>query len=234
MGQKIHPYGFRLGKFQKHQATWVTSQKNYIKHLFEDLFIREFFLKNFQDAGILQISIDRKFNNNIQINIFLIKPGFFIRSKNSQLIDIQKILEQEFYHYQSSNFFRLNFKNNIRTLNSPKPIKLNIQLMELMKIEQKASFLANFLIEQLEKRIAFRRAIKKTLKRAERSDYKGVKIQIAGRLNGAEIARTEWVREGRVPLQTLKANIDYSYQTAKTIYGILGVKVWVFFEKNPF
>nr|AYC64542.1 ribosomal protein S3 [Pseudoderbesia arbuscula] len=236
MGQKIHPYGFRLGNFQKHQATWVAPPKNYRQHIFEDLFIREFFFKKFQEAGILQIAIDRKFNNHIQISIFLIKPGFFIRSKNTQLTDIQKSLEQEFSRYQSSSFFRLNFINKIgkksKLTNLSKPIKLNIQLMELVKIEQKAAFLANFLIEQLEKRIAFRRAIKKTFKRAERGQLQGVKIQISGRLNGAEIARTEWVREGRVPLQTLRANIDYSYQTAKTIYGILGVKVWVFLETN--
>nr|YP_003227050.1 30S ribosomal protein S3 [Bryopsis hypnoides]ACX33763.1 30S ribosomal protein S3 [Bryopsis hypnoides] len=242
MGQKIHPYGFRLGNFQKHQANWFAKKENYTQKIFEDLFIRDFFFQRFRDAGILKISINRKFNNHIQICIFLTKPGFFISSKNAQLTTIQKTLETAFLKYQSSNFFRLNFlkqsslsKNNIKSIlehqNTP---KLTIQLMELVKIEQKAAFLADFLIEQLEKRIAFRRAVKKTLKRSERSKIQGIKIQISGRLNGAEIARTEWIREGRVPLQTLRANIDYTYKTAKTIYGILGVKVWVFLDSNIF
>ncbi len=230
MGQKIHPYGFRLGSFQKHQANWVASKSTYTKQIFEDLFIRNFFFEKFQDAGILQIYIDRKLNNHIQICIFLTKPGFFISSKNPKLTIIQKTLEKAFLNYQASAFFRLNF-SNYSSKNS-KPVKLAIQLMEFAKMEQKAAFIADFLIEQLEKRIAFRRALKKTLKRAERSKVQGIKIQIAGRLNGAEIARTEWVREGRVPLQTLRANIDYSYKTAKTIYGILGVKIWIFSDSN--
>ena len=240
MGQKIHPYGFRLGNFQKHQANWFAKKENYTQKIFEDLFIRDFFFKKFQDAGILKISINRKFNNHIQICIFLTKPGFFISSKNTQLTTIQKSLEIEFLKYQSSNFFRLNFlkqlnigNNNIKDINEQqKPAKFTIQLMEFVKIEKKAAFLADFLIEQLEKRIAFRRAVKKTLKRSERAKIQGIKIQISGRLNGAEIARTEWIREGRVPLQTLRANIDYSYKTAKTIYGILGVKIWVFSDSN--
>ena len=236
MGQKIHPYGFRLGSFQKHQANWFAKKEIYTQKIFEDLFIRNFFFQRFQEAGILKISINRKFNNHIQICIFLTKPGFFISSKNAQLTTIQKILETEFLKYQASNFFRLNFlkQPDLSNVEQQKPAKLTIQLMELVKIEQKAAFLADFLIEQLEKRIAFRRAVKKTLKRSERSKIQGIKIQISGRLNGAEIARTEWVREGRVPLQTLRANIDYSSKTAKTIYGILGVKVWVFLDSNVF
>nr|YP_009330323.1 30S ribosomal protein S3 [Lambia antarctica]ANN39057.1 30S ribosomal protein S3 [Lambia antarctica] len=243
MGQKIHPYGFRLGIFQKHQANWFASKSRYTQNIFEDLFIRQFFLERFQDAGILQIQIDRKFNNHIQICIFLTKPGFFISSKDTQLSTVQKLLEKNLITYHSSRFFHLNFltesslKNTVSTkklavTEGQPPIKLTIQLMELVKIEQKAAFLADFLIQQLEKRIAFRRAVKKTLKRAERSKLQGIKIQIAGRLNGAEIARTEWTREGRVPLQTLRANIDYSSKTAKTIYGILGVKIWVFLDAN--
>lgn len=240
MGQKIHPYGFRLGNFKNHQANWFAKKENYTQQIFEDLFIRDFFFQRFQDAGILKILINRKFNNHIQICIFLTKPGFFISSKTTHLTTIQKLLETHFLQYKSSHFFRLNFLKQLRQTDlkliheQQKPAKLTIQLMELVNIEQKAAFLADFLIEQLEKRIAFRRAVKKTLKRSERAKIQGIKIQISGRLNGAEIARTEWVREGRVPLQTLRANIDYSSKTAKTIYGILGVKVWVFLDSNIF
>lgn len=235
MGQKIHPIGFRLGSFKLHNSTWFATKHSYSRYIFEDLFIRNFFKEGYKDAGILHIKISRKLNNHSYISIFLTKPGYFLPNKPGNLKNARKLLETKLTYYKQSSFFNyLKLKNYSASLTDRQPSKITIQLIEVQQIDAQASFLADFLIEQLEKRIAFRRALKKTLNRAEKSKIQGIKIQIAGRLNGAEIARTEWIREGRIPLQTLRANIDYSCKTAKTIYGLLGVKIWVFLENNAY
>ena len=227
MGQKIHPYGFRLGIQKEHHSNWFALKENYAKHVLEDRYMRQFFYKNFQNAGILEIHIDRQLNNHIHISIICIKSNYFLNSQNQSLQQIQDYLKncirtQKFIGKQIA----------LPNMGCLEPIHLSIQVMECMNCDQKACFLADFLIDQLEKRIAFRRALKKTFKRTEKSHIQGLKIQISGRLNGAEIARTEWVRKGRVPLQTLRANIDYVHKNAKTIYGILGIKIWVFIDNE--
>lgn len=230
MGQKIHPYGFRLGNHKKHHANWFGSKNTYSAQLFEDLFIREYFKKKYKNTGILALHTERQINNHIKIYIFCIKASLLLNTNNENIKAMQKAIRQRLINYQSNFLVNLNFAGQLNPYNQS--VHITLKLIELPDYEQNATFIADFLIDQLEKRIAFRRAVKKTFKRTERSKLDGIKIQISGRLNGAEIARTEWVREGRVPLQTLNANIDYCNKTAQTIYGILGIKIWVFVYKK--
>nr|YP_009519316.1 ribosomal protein S3 [Codium arabicum]AYC65218.1 ribosomal protein S3 [Codium arabicum] len=226
MGQKIHPYGFRLGIIHKHHANWFATKTNYSAYFFEDLYIRQFFKQQLKNKGILNIHICRQPYNHIHVSLFCIKPNNFLIPGKNHLKTIQLKLQTLLAKYQNSSEVCSQFPNKINKYNQP--LRLSIQLIEDFNYEQNAFFLATFLIEQLEKRIAFRRAIKKTFKRVKMHSILGIKIQISGRLNGAEIARTEWVQDGQVPLQSLAANIDYTSQIAKTIYGILGIKIWIF------
>ena len=226
MGQKIHPYGFRLGIHKLHYSNWFALKNSYALHLGEDRQIRQFFQLfqlQYPNAGILDIQINRQLNNHISVSIFCSKSNFFIKNKQTNLKDIQRKLQIQIAQFSQNHQF-------MATKTRKQPLKISIHIIEASSSEKRASFLADFLIDQLEKRVAFRRALKKTLKRAEKSRLNGIKIQISGRLNGAEIARTEWVREGRVPLQTLKADIDYVSKNALTIYGLLGIKIWIFNE----
>jgi len=222
MGQKIHPYGIRLGIQKSHHSNWFALKDQYSHQFFEDQYIRNFLYQTFSNAGILDIQIERKLNNHIHITINCSKANYFLNKKNTTLKEIQAKLQSHLSHQSDPPKLKIH----------KEPIKISIQVIECIKCEQNAAFLADFLIDQLEKRIAFRRALKKTLKRTEKLNLQGIKIQIAGRLNGAEIARTEWMREGRVPLQTLRAEIDYCHKTAQTIYGLLGIKIWIFLEKK--
>lgn len=171
----------------------------------EDFVIRSYLEKNLKNSGIANISIYRKLDQ-IEVEINTARPGIIIgrfgQGINVLRNDIQKLL---------------NFSKNIR-----------INIIEIEEPDQEATLLASFLTEQLERRTAFKRAVRLTIQKAQKANVQGIKVQVSGRLNGAEIARSEWVREGRVPLQTLRAKIDYSYKTAQTIYGILGVKIWLF------
>ena len=228
MGQKIHPLGFRLGVTKTHQSKWFANSLTYPNLVVEDFFIRNTLFKQFTNGAISEIEIQRKFDDQIQLTLYSTKPIAILNHYNNDLknlstnltIKIKKNRKLVFRNTFNSNF-------NLKNLYSPEP-KLTVRIFELSSPDTNANFIADSLVEELQKRTAFRRAMKKALRRAQKVKVKGIKIQISGRLNGAEIARSEWAREGQIPLQTLRANIDYCYRTAKTIYGILGVKVWVF------
>ena len=207
MGQKTHPLGFRLGITQEHKSTWYTNFNQYANVLQEDDKIRTYINTIAKSNSISNVRINRNgLNDQIQLNIETGKPGILVGDLGSGL---ETLL------------------TNIKKL-LPEDRQLTINVFEVEKVDLDASLLADLVAEQLEKRIAFRRAIREALQRAQKQNVNGIKIQVSGRLNGAEIARSEWIREGRVPLQTLRADIDYATQEANTIYGVLGIKVWLF------
>jgi small subunit ribosomal protein S3 len=211
MGHKTHPLGFRLGITQQHRSTWYSKLKEYSQYIQEDYALRQvifqFFKKySIKSTGITNIFINRNnTGNKINLEIQTAKPGIIVGELGKSLDYIDKTLA--------------------KALPTKKTI---IHITEITDISKHADLVADMLVLQLENRIPFRRAMKRILEYVQKEKIQGIKIQIAGRLNGAEIARTEWVRKGRVPLQTLRANIDYSYKTAQTIYGILGIKIWIF------
>jgi len=207
MGQKTHPLGFRLGITQEHKSKWYANFNQYANILQEDTKIRTYINTIAQANSIANVRINRNgLNDQIQLNIETGKPGILIGDMGAGLE---------------------NLLNNIKKI-LPESRQLTINVFEVEKVDLNASLLADLVAEQLEKRIAFRRAIREALQRAQKQNVNGIKIQVSGRLNGAEIARSEWIREGRVPLQTLRADIDYATQEANTIYGVLGIKVWLF------
>jgi small subunit ribosomal protein S3 len=213
MGHKTHPLGFRLGITQEHRSFWYSDAKNYSVYIQEDSKIREnvvSFLeaKKVKYLGLSKILIHRK-DKKIKVEIQTTQPGLVVGISGSTLIQLNQNLDKLF----PNNSFLLN-------------------VIEITSPDQDAEILGDSLVEQLESRVAFRRAIKNIIGRAEKQNVGGIKVQISGRLNGAEIARVEWLREGRVPLQTLRADIDYCAKTAKTVYGILGVKVWLFRQEK--
>jgi small subunit ribosomal protein S3 len=207
MGQKTHPLGFRLGITQEHKSTWYSNFNQYAKVLKEDDTIRTYIETISKAKSISNVRIHRNgLNDQIQLNIETGKPGILVgdlgTGLETLLTNVKKVL--------------------------PTNRQLTINVFEVEKVDLDASLLADLVAEQLEKRVAFKRAIREALQRAQKQNVNGIKIQVSGRLNGAEIARSEWVREGRVPLQTLRADIDYATQEASTIYGVLGIKVWLF------
>jgi small subunit ribosomal protein S3 len=207
MGQKTHPLGFRLGITQEHKSTWYANFNQYANVLQEDDTIRTYINSIAKSNSISNVRINRNgLNDQIQLNIETGKPGILVGDRGTGL---ETLL------------------TNVKKL-LPENRQLTINVFEVEKVDLDASLLADLVAEQLEKRIAFRRAIREALQRAQKQNVNGIKIQVSGRLNGAEIARSEWIREGRVPLQTLRADIDYSTQEANTIYGVLGIKVWLF------
>ena len=207
MGQKTHPGGFRLGIIQEHKSTWYANLNQYAEVLEEDDKIRTYLKSIAKTNGIANVQIDRNgLNNQIELTIETGKPGILIGEHG---VGLNSLLE------------------NLKRL-LPNERQLIIDISEVEKVDLNASLLADLVTEQLEKRVAFRRAIREALQRAQKQNVKGIKIQVSGRLNGAEIARSEWVREGRVPLQTLRADIDYATKEANTIYGVLGIKIWLF------
>ena len=207
MGQKTHPLGFRLDITQKHRSVWYANFNQYANLLKEDDLIRTYLNKLSRTASISDIQINRNgLNDQIKLNIETGRPGVLVGENGS---GIKTLL------------------TNIKKL-LPQNRQLTINIIEVEKVNLNASLIADLVVEQLEERIAFRRAIRKALQSALDNNVNGIKIQVSGRLNGAEIARSEWIREGRVPLQTLRADIDYATKEARTIYGILGVKVWLF------
>lgn len=230
MGQKIHPLGFRLGITRDHKSKWFVNSLFYPSLVSEDYFIRKNLFKKFQNIGIIDLNIKRKFNDQIHLIIYSSKAGnlLILEYNENNLKKFSENLALQIVKYRKKNFINLlKYKNKSTTLYSLNP-RITVQIFELVNPDTNPYFIANFLVEQLEKRISFRRAIKKAIRRAQKTQIYGIKIQISGRLNGAEIARSEWVREGQIPLQTLKAEIYYCYQTVKTVFGILGIKVWIF------
>ena len=207
MGQKTHPLGFRLVTIQKHRSTWVSQFNKYPELLEEDFKIRQFFEQKSQAAGISKIEINRNsLGDKIEVQLHTARPGILVGHSGSNLQETYKKLE--------------------KLVSKDKSV--TIKVLELEKPDAEAALIGDFIVEQLEKRIAFRRAVRKAIKRSQAAGVKGIKVQVSGRLNGAEIARSEWIREGRVPLQTLRADIDYADKRANTIYGVIGVKVWLF------
>lgn len=207
MGQKTHPLGFRLGITQQHRAAWYSNFSQYASLLEEDDQIRTYLNKLAKTASISNITINRNgLGNQIQLNIETGRPGALVGENG---LGIESLL-----------------KNLKKFLPNNRQITINI--IEVEKVSLNASLVADLVVKQLEERVAFRRAMREALQAAQEENVSGIKIQVAGRLNGAEIARSEWTREGRVPLQTLRADIDYSAKEANTIYGVLGIKVWLF------
>ncbi|AUC59853.1 SSU ribosomal protein S3 RpsC [Cyanobacterium sp. HL-69] len=205
MGQKVHPVGFRLGITKDHLSCWYADPKEYPQLLQEDHLIRKYIDKNLSNASIAEVKIDRK-ADQIDLSIHTARPGVVVGKGGAGIeklrTDLQNLLKNQ-------RQFRVN-------------------VIEVANVDANAALMAEFIGSQLERRVSFRRVVRQALQRAEKAEVKGIKIQVSGRLNGAEIARSEWIREGRVPLHTLRADIDYCYRTASTIYGILGVKVWIF------
>ena len=207
MGQKTHPLGFRLGITQNHKSTWYANLNKYASVLKEDDIIRTYINTISKINSISKVQINRNgLNDQIQLNIETGKPGILVGDLGTNLETL--------------------LANIKKKLPSNRLITINV--FEVEKVDLDASLLADLVAEQLEKRVAFRRAIREALQRAQKQNVNGIKIQVSGRLNGAEIARSEWIREGRVPLQTLRADIDYATKEANTIYGVLGIKVWLF------
>ncbi len=203
MGQKIHPTGFRLAVTRAWQSRWFASRKNFAGMLAEDLKVREYLKAKLKSAAVSRILIERP-AKNARITIFSARPGVVIGKKGEDIENLKAELAR-----------RLGV-----------PVAVNIE--EVRKPEVDAQLIADSITQQLEKRIMFRRAMKRAMQNAMRLGALGIKIMSSGRLNGIEIARCEWYREGRVPLHTLKADIDYGFSEAKTTYGVIGVKVWVY------
>jgi small subunit ribosomal protein S3 len=203
MGQKVHPIGIRLGIVKDWTSTWYASSKDYADFLNTDLKVRDFIQTKLKQASVSRIQIERP-AKNARITIHTARPGIVIGKKGEDIESLRK------------------------TISGMMGIPVHVNIEEIRKPELDATLVAQGVAQQLEKRIMFRRAMKRAVTNSMRSGAKGVKINIGGRLNGAEIARSEWYREGRVPLHTLRADIDYGVAEALTTYGIIGVKVWIF------
>lgn len=203
MGQKVNPIGFRLAVNRNWSSRWYADDKDYSRMLIEDIQVREYLKKKLKNASVGRVVIERP-AKNARITIHTARPGVVIGKRGEDIenlkVDLQRILDV--------------------------PVHINIE--EIRKPETDAQLVADSIAQQLEKRIQFRRAMKRAMQNAIRLGAQGIKIMSSGRLNGIEIARTEWYREGRVPLHTLRANIDYGTAEAETTYGIIGIKVWVY------
>ena len=203
MGQKVHPTGFRLGVVKKHNANWYAKGKIFKENLIEDLKVRDFLKNKLRFSSVSKVEIDRS-AQNFTVSIHTSRPGIIIGKKGEEIENIKKSIE--------------------KIVNRP----AQVQIKEVRKPDLDATILAEGIAQQLERRVQFRRAMKRAVQSALRQGAKGVRTEVSGRLGGAEIARTEWYREGRVPLHTLRADVDYGTAEAATTYGIIGVKVWVY------
>ena len=203
MGQKVHPTGIRLGVVKDHNSVWYADSKTYAKNLINDLEVREYILKKLDAASVSRVKIERP-APTARITIFTARPGIVIGKKGEDVDGLRKDLSA---------------KMGV-------PVHINIE--EIRKPDVDARLVAQNVAQQLERRVMFRRAMKRVVQNAMRQGAQGIKVQVGGRLGGAEIARTEWYREGRVPLHTLRADIDYATYEAHTTYGVIGVKVWIF------
>nr|UWV18702.1 ribosomal protein S3 [Robinia pseudoacacia] len=218
MGQKINPLGFRLGTTQNHDSLWFAQPTNYSENLKEDKKIRDS-IKNYIKKtikissgveGIGRIKIQKRIDL-IQVIIYMGFPKLLIEGKPRRIEELQTNVQK-----------KLNCVNR----------KLNIAIIRIANAYRHPNILAEFISGQLKNRVSFRKAMKKAIELTEQAGTKGVQVQIAGRIDGKEIARVEWIREGRVPLQTIRAKIDYCSYTVRTIYGVLGIKVWIFLTKE--
>jgi small subunit ribosomal protein S3 len=210
VGQKINPIGFRLGITKEHQSRWFADPSRYPELLQEDYKLRQYIDSKLgrsaqNNAGISEVKIERK-ADQIDLEVSTARPGVVVGRGGQGIEALRQGLQQ--------------------VLGGNRQIRINV--VEVQRVDADAFLIGEYIAQQLERRVSFRRVVRQAIQRAQRAGVQGIKIQVSGRLNGAEIARTEWTREGRVPLHTLRANIDYAYVTAKTIYGILGIKVWVF------
>ena len=203
MGQKVHPTGIRLGIVKDWTSKWYADSRNYADYLNKDLEVRDFLKKKLAHASVSRIQIERP-ARNAMITVHTARPGIVIGKKGEDIEALRKEVSE---------------KMGI-------PVHINIE--EVRKPELDAQLVAESVAQQLERRIMFRRAMKRAVTNSMRLGAQGIRINVAGRLNGAEIARSEWYREGRVPLHTLRADIDYGFAEARTTYGVIGVKVWVF------
>jgi small subunit ribosomal protein S3 len=203
MGQKVHPTGIRLGIVKEWTSKWYADTKDYADLLNNDLEVRDFLKKRLSQASVSRIQIDRP-AKNAHITIHTARPGVVIGKKGEDIDKLRRVVSEKM------------------------GIPVHISIEEIRKPELDAQLVAENIAGQLERRIMFRRAMKRAVQTSMRLGAGGIRINVAGRLNGAEIARSEWYREGRVPLHTLRANIDYGFAEAKTTYGVLGVKVWIF------
>nr|YP_009654644.1 ribosomal protein S3 [Alternanthera philoxeroides]QCI03934.1 ribosomal protein S3 [Alternanthera philoxeroides]QID76824.1 ribosomal protein S3 [Alternanthera philoxeroides]QTF87810.1 ribosomal protein S3 [Alternanthera philoxeroides]WEP25082.1 ribosomal protein S3 [Alternanthera philoxeroides] len=218
MGQKINPLGFRLGTTQSHYSLWFSQPKNYSEGLQEDQKIRDciknYVQKNTKTSagveGIARIEIQKRIDL-IQVVIHMGFPKLLIENRPQGVEDL-----------------KINVQKELNCVNR----KLNIAITRIPKPYGDPNILAEFIAGQLKSRVSFRKAMKKAIELTEQADTKGIQIQIAGRIDGKEIARIEWIREGRVPLQTIRAKIDYCAYTVRTIYGVLGIKIWIFIDEN--
>nr|YP_009389891.1 ribosomal protein S3 [Caragana kozlowii]APL97332.1 ribosomal protein S3 [Caragana kozlowii]AVP25251.1 ribosomal protein S3 [Caragana kozlowii] len=218
MGQKINPLGFRLGTTQSHDSIWFAQPTDYSENLKEDKIIRDCIKNYIQKTirissgveGIGRIKIQKR-GDLIQVIIYMGLPNLFIEGEPRRIEELQTNVQK-----------KLNCVNR----------KINIAITRIPNAYRDPNILAEFIAGQLKNRISFRKAIKKAIELAEQAGTKGVQVQIAGRIDGKEIARVEWLREGRVPLQTIRAKIDYCSYPVRTIYGVLGIKVWIFLNKE--
>lgn len=208
MGQKVNPIGLRLGITKTWESNWY-AEKKYSSVLAEDFRIKEYVYKNLRNAGIASVNIERA-AKTLRVNIYAARPGIIIGRKGEEA---EKV------------------KQNIAALIQNNDLVVNIK--EVRRPEAEARLVAENIALQLERRVAFRRVMKKTMQNVMKFNTTGCKIMVSGRLNGAEMARTEWIMEGRVPLHTLKADIGYATYEAKTIYGIIGIKVWLYNAQKP-
>nr|YP_009473386.1 30S ribosomal protein S3 [Geum rupestre]QXU57472.1 ribosomal protein S3 [Geum rupestre var. rupestre]QXU57559.1 ribosomal protein S3 [[Taihangia] rupestris var. ciliata]UZG89941.1 30S ribosomal protein S3 [Syringa oblata]AVI26264.1 30S ribosomal protein S3 [Geum rupestre]QZL39021.1 ribosomal protein S3 [Geum rupestre] len=218
MGQKINPLGFRLGATQGHHSLWFTQPKNYSEDLQEDQKIRDciknYVQKNMKISsnveGIARIEIQKRIDL-IQVSIYMGFPKLLIEDRNRKIEELQ-----------------LNVQKELNCVNR----KLNIVITRIANPYGHPNILAEFIAGQLKNRVSFRKAMKKAIELTEQAGTKGIQVQIAGRIDGKEIARVEWIREGRVPLQTIRAKIDYCSYPVRTIYGVLGIKIWIFVDEE--
>nr|YP_010374775.1 ribosomal protein S3 [Heteranthera callifolia]QXU58210.1 ribosomal protein S3 [Heteranthera callifolia] len=218
MGQKINPLGFRLGTTQRHHSFWFAQPKNYSIGLQEDEKIRNciknYIQKNKRTSsgfeGIARIEIQKRIDL-IQVIIYIGFPNLLIEGQTRGIEELQTNVQKEF---SSANR------------------RLNIAITRVEKPYGQPNILAEYIALQLKNRVSFRKAMKKAIELTEQTDTKGIQVQIAGRIDGKEIARVEWIREGRVPLQTIRAKIDYCSYTIRTIYGVLGIKIWIFVDEG--
>lgn len=202
MGQKVHPFGFRLGYNKNWQSRWF-SRKEYPAFVFEDNQIRNYVKKLLYNAGLAKIEIERA-GGKVRLILSTARPGIVIGRKGAEIEKLRNELKKKFGR------------------------EFSLEVNEIRRPEINAQLIAENIAQQLEKRVAFRRAMKRTVSMARKVGAEGIKVTCSGRLAGAEIARTEWYRDGRVPLQTLRANIEFGFAEAHTTYGIIGVKVWVY------
>ncbi|MGY8788830.1 MAG: 30S ribosomal protein S3, partial [Pseudomonadales bacterium] len=203
MGQKVHPTGIRLGIVKKHTSVWYAEGRDYAKYLLEDMEVRDLLKKRLASASVSRVEIERP-AQTAKVTIYTARPGIVIGKKGEDVEKLRALLTE---------------KMGV-------PVQINIE--EIRKPDLDAQLVADSVAQQLERRVMFRRAMKRVMQNAMRQGAEGVKVQVSGRLGGAEIARSERYHEGRVPLHTLRADIDYAASEALTTYGIIGVKVWVY------